>query len=106
MNGPVPGPIGSLSTDRPHVPRDWSAVNGSTDPAINRGLLRLGLAIREARWHSGLSQRRFAERRGLDQPTISRLERGRQSGISLRRLARLLGAFDGVVVPKCPGHPW
>ena len=106
FNGPMPGPIGSLTTDRPHLARGWSPENGSTDPVIDRGLVRLGHAIHEARWHLGLSQRRFAERVGVDQPTISRLERGLQSGISLRRLARLLGAVEGIVVPKCPGHPW
>jgi predicted transcriptional regulator len=36
----------------------------------------------------------LAARSGVDQPTIARLERGTLPGISLRRLARILGCID------------
>jgi transcriptional regulator with XRE-family HTH domain len=40
-----------------------------------------------------MSQRALAGRSGVDQPTISRLERGVLPGISLRRLAAIVAAL-------------
>lgn len=42
----------------------------------------------------GLTQTQAAETLGIDQPSLSRLLRGRMSGFSLDRLLRMLNAFD------------
>lgn len=49
--------------------------------------------LREVRTRRGLTQVQLAERTGLDQATISRIERGR-GGIDYDVLDRLCGALD------------
>ncbi len=44
---------------------------------------RLGTALREARWRSGFRQRDVADRAGISQSFVSRLERGRAVCVSL-----------------------
>jgi transcriptional regulator with XRE-family HTH domain len=66
-----------------------SANSGSRPAAIStigRGILRLRLF-----W--GWSQAELERRSGVDQTTISRLERGLQRGLSIRRLAAILDAL-------------
>jgi ribosome-binding protein aMBF1 (putative translation factor) len=75
---------------RRHVPRSWSPGTGWLDAAAQRDVANLGRAILAARRRAGLSQRALAECCGVDQPSISRLERGMLPGISLRRLAAIL----------------
>jgi len=83
-----------LPTERRHVPRDWTAEDGYFDDLVNEGLYQLGEAIYQGRRRHGWTQRMLAARSGVDQPTIARLERGKLPGISLRRLARILGSMD------------
>src|SRR4051812_11660675 len=54
-----------------------------------------------------LTQMQAAEIRGIDQPSLPRLLRGRTSGFSMDRLIRMLNAFDCdvtiTVTPREPG---
>jgi ribosome-binding protein aMBF1 (putative translation factor) len=81
---------------RVYIPWGWSPETGWDDPRIQLGADRLGTAIRAARQRRRLSQRGLAARTGVDQSTISRLERGMLRSISLRRLAALIGVLDDV----------
>ncbi|HEY7969976.1 MAG TPA: helix-turn-helix transcriptional regulator [Candidatus Limnocylindrales bacterium] len=78
---------------RSHLPREWALGSGWRDPAAQRGAEALGRAVVNARRRAGMSQRALAGRSGVDQPTISRLERGVLPGISLRRLAAIVAAL-------------
>jgi predicted XRE-type DNA-binding protein len=58
----------------------------------------------------GLSQSRAAREIGIDQPTLSRIVRGRLAGFSLERLAGYLNRLDEVVEIRTypnprPSHP-
>ena len=59
-----------------------------------RTSIMVGSAVRAARRRAGLSQVELAERTGMTQPAIARLERGLVSPtvITLDRVARALGA--------------
>jgi transcriptional regulator with XRE-family HTH domain len=59
-------------------------------------LVDVGRSIYEARRVAGLSQRGLAERCGIDQGSISRLERGLLPGIKIRRLCRLIAVLGRV----------
>ena len=54
----------------------------------------VGSAVRAARRRAGVSQSELAERAGMSQPSIARLEKGVLSPtvITLDRIARALGA--------------
>lgn len=72
----------------------------------DRVLLRsFGVQLRRCRLMSGLSQVVLAERSGVSQSTISRLERGVAPAASVYKLV-LLGAVLGVRLPLafCPHH--
>jgi DNA-binding XRE family transcriptional regulator len=81
---------------RVYVPPGWSPESGWLDPRLRHGALLLGRAISEGRRRAGMSQRHLATRSGVDQPTISRLERGLLSGISLRRLAAIFAVLNDI----------
>lgn len=69
-----------------------------TDPIPERVLARrraIGVQIREAREHAGLTQERLAERADLDRVTVVRIE----TGVSSPRLDHLLMIADGLGVP-------
>ena len=66
-----------------HVPREVR------DPLDQEALERLGRAVRAARQAQGLTQMRLERRTGVDQTTISRIERGLEPGLALVRLARI-----------------
>jgi DNA-binding XRE family transcriptional regulator len=82
---------------RVYVPWGWSPETGWADPRVQLGVELLGDAIRQARHGARLSQRALAGRSGVDQPTISRLERGQLRSISLRRLAAIVGTLPDIV---------
>jgi HTH-type transcriptional regulator/antitoxin HipB len=69
-----------------------------------RTSIMVGSAVRAARRRAGLSQVELAERTGMTQPAIARLERGLVSPtvITLDRVARALGAE--LVVDFEPGR--
>ncbi len=54
----------------------------------------LGLAIERARMSQLLSQEALEARSGIDQSTISRLERGLAPGLRLDRLAQVLAGLS------------
>jgi transcriptional regulator with XRE-family HTH domain len=55
-------------------------------------LAAVGRDVRAARLSRGLSQKAIAVATGLDQADVSRIERGRRPGVSMRRIARLAAA--------------
>ncbi|MGH7734199.1 MAG: helix-turn-helix domain-containing protein [Gemmatimonadales bacterium] len=56
-------------------------------------IAKLGRAVLRLRLYWHWSQKDLEIRSGVDQTTISRLERGTQRGLSIRRLARILDAL-------------
>ena len=60
---------------------------------VEIGLDVVGRMVLDARNRAGLTQGQLERMSGVDQTTISRLERGRLPGISLGRLAAILGAL-------------
>jgi len=70
-----------------------------SDPRTMAALLRLGLAISQARRLTGLSQTRLARRSGVDQGSISRLERGLAPGMRIENIARILDIVGSLNVP-------
>lgn len=56
----------------------------------------LALALADLRGHRGLTQRALAEKSGIKQPMINRIERGSQVPMPFT-LLRLLAALDGVL---------
>ncbi len=68
-------------------------------------LRRFGVEFRRCRLYAGLSQVRLAERSGVSQSTISRIERGQASSASLLKLVRISAAMlSGFPLGYCP-HP-
>ncbi len=64
--------------------------------------------IQELRQAKGWSQAELARRSGVPQPTISRMEQGTTSAVSLDNLERLgdaLGCDPGYLIVKRPGEP-
>ena len=75
------------------------------DNTPNADMELVGARFRRGRQQIGLSQRLVAERAGVSQSEISRLERGRAGGVSTRRLV----AIAVVLGPNfplgcCPHH--
>jgi transcriptional regulator with XRE-family HTH domain len=56
-------------------------------------LALIGRAVLRLRLYLGWSQRHLEYKSKVDQTTISRLERGQQAGLSIRRLASILDAL-------------
>ena len=57
-------------------------------------LEKIGRAVLRLRLWRQLSQKTLEERSGVDQTTISRLERGRHPGINMKVLVRVLDALN------------
>ena len=68
----------------------------NADAATLHGLLIIGGLVYEGRRRAGITQRQLGRVAGVDQSTISRLERGRLNGMRLKRLASILAALDGL----------
>jgi transcriptional regulator with XRE-family HTH domain len=86
------------------VAEEWAP----TDPIRRRpALAKLGRAVLQLRLYLGWSQKDLEARSGVDQTTISRLERGKQRGLSIRRLAKILDALQvgEIVFDKRPSVP-
>jgi DNA-binding XRE family transcriptional regulator len=78
-----------------HADRFWGAPKPSLEI--------FGERIRRGRHRAGLSQRQLANRSGVSQSTISRLERGRCIGLAFVRLVAICSAM-GTDFPfgSCP----
>lgn len=63
------------------------------DPATQRALDQVGSVILQGRIARGWSQRTLEDRSGVDQTTISRLERGLLRGVRVEAFARILAAL-------------
>ena len=59
-----------------------------------RALVMLGAAVRIARHRMGLTQRQLAERTGVSQTAISRMERGKVWGMAIVMFARVAWALE------------
>lgn len=67
-----------------------------------REATHLGLALTELREERGLTQREIAERTGIKQPMLARIERGQMPTLpTLRRIAQALNARV-VIAPSVP----
>ncbi|HEX5012864.1 MAG TPA: helix-turn-helix transcriptional regulator [Candidatus Limnocylindrales bacterium] len=66
------------------------------------GLEILGRALYEARRVAGVTQRQLGEMVGVDQSTISRLERGRLTGLRLTKLALIISGLDALTFDLPP----
>jgi DNA-binding XRE family transcriptional regulator len=65
----------------------------------------IGARFKGGRQQAGLSQRRVAERAGVSQSEISRIERGRAGGISTRRIIAVAMALGpNFPLGCCPHH--
>jgi transcriptional regulator with XRE-family HTH domain len=63
---------------------------GPLDPWTVEALKEIGYALRRLRTRQGLTQHALADRCGLSQSTISRLERGLTPGLRMAWIARLV----------------
>ena len=73
----------SYEPRQPYSPADL-------DPAIERGMEIIGVALRTARRRRGWTQAQLGGICGLSQSTISKLEGGRLVSIRFRRFARIV----------------
>jgi DNA-binding XRE family transcriptional regulator len=89
------------------VPRQFQAIYDAMyasgewkrkDDEPNVDMELIGSRFRRGRQQAGLSQRRVAERAGVSQSEISRIERGRAGGVSTRR-------FIAVAIALGPNFP-
>ena len=72
------------------------------DDETAAALEMLGRHVRGARRQAALSQRQVEAMTGIDQTTIVRIERGKATGLPLRRFAVLLVALDAGVATRRP----
>ena len=72
------------------------------DDETAAALERLGRHVRAARRQAALSQRQVEAMTGIDQTTIVRIERGKATGLPLRRFAVLMVALDAGVATRRP----
>jgi transcriptional regulator with XRE-family HTH domain len=81
---------------------------GDLDESTVVALEQIGTALRYLRSQHRMTQRVMADRSGLSQSTISRLENGLAPGLRLAWLARLLAGLhrDPGPVGSRPWEPW
>ena len=80
-------------------------VGDHADPRIRRTIFAIGASVRRARRAAMLSQQALADRAGVAQSTISRLERGLTPRASLWVLAAIITALDTRSIVEI-GLPW
>lgn len=80
-------------------------VADHADPRIRRTILAIGASVRRARRSAMLSQQALADRAGVAQSTISRLERGLTPRASLWVLAAIITALETRSIVEI-GLPW
>ena len=73
------------------MPYDFETVDARTQAVM----AAIGIAVRNSRRATGVSQTVLAERSGVSQSTISRLERGAAPGLRLATLAAAISAMGG-----------
>jgi len=67
-------------------------------------MVLLGARFRNGRLQAGISQRALAERAGVSQSAVSRLERGLSTGMSAERIIRIAEVIPDFPLGFCP-HP-
>ena len=72
-------------------------------PARPKAIEQIGRAVLQLRLYLGWRQIDVEARAAVDQTTVSRLERGLQKGLSLRKLAAIL---DALMVGEIQVKPW
>lgn len=80
-------------------------VGDHANPRVRRTIIATGASLRQARRSAMLSQQALADRAGVAQSTISRLERGLTPRASLWVLAAIITALDGRSIVEI-GLPW
>jgi len=75
------------------------------EPAERRGLEIIGQVVLRARLGARLTQRQLGYRVGLNQSTLSRLERGRLRAMRMVTLARIFGTLNLSPAAVLPGEP-
>src|SRR3954464_5688374 len=77
----------------------------ATDDASSESVMRqIGLLVRDARRHRGLTQLQLAERLGTSQSAVARIEQGGQN-LTLELLGRLSAALDSELISVGPSAP-
>jgi UDP-N-acetylglucosamine 1-carboxyvinyltransferase len=77
-----------------------TVTEASTDSATRR----IGLLVRDARRHRGLTQQQLADRLGTSQSAVARIEQGGQN-LTLELLGRLSDALDQELISVGPAGP-
>ena len=72
----------------------------NADAATLHGLLLIGQLVYEGRRRAGITQRQLGRVAGVNQSTISRLERGRLNGMRLKRRASILASLDSLAASR------
>ena len=87
--------------------RQLAYGSGASPGERRRGdaLVLIGRALLRVRIYRGWRQRQLERITGIDQTTISRLERGARPGLSIRRLAAMLEALDVAEIEFKPARP-
>ena len=91
-----PPRVDEPAPDEPDEPEEPDDLWWAERPARPRpkALAKIGRAVLRLRLYRGWSQAELEHRAKVDQTTISRLERGEQRGLGIRRLASILDALQ------------
>ncbi len=66
--------------------------------------LSLAMQVREMRLQRGWSQAELAQRAGIEQATVSRLESAKALNVTVNTLIRIAGAFDVAFIGRFVSH--
>lgn len=101
-----PWPSGTATDVSSEADERWTKAHEALRRAAGDPVeLKVGLAVMRLRLYWGWSQKDLELLSGVDQTTLSRLERGRQAGLSIRRLFAILGALRVGEVQFLPRTP-